>query len=170
MQRSRVVLVIVALIAAVLVLIVPSGSAQAPGPTTLTLFEPEDEGRFRIVDHAPKSPSKNPESRRYRFSVGDQVIFSNTAYDRPGGTLLGTVYVKATVIKGKTFANVKLLADAAIDFKDSSQITIAGLFTFAGGDNVRVAVTGGTGTYDGASGTFSSTEVRGGSQDVITLK
>ena len=169
MQR-RVVLIIVALVAAVLVVVVPSGNAQAPGPTTLTLFEAEDEGTFRILDHAPKSPSKNPESRRYRFSVGDQVIFSNPVYDRQGGTSQGNIYVKGTVVKGKTFGNVRLLAEGVIAFKDGSQLVLAGLFSFADADNVRVAVTGGTGTYHGASGSFAVSEVPGGSEDVSTLE
>jgi hypothetical protein len=165
----RALLILVALIATVLVVVVPSGSAQAPGPKTLTLFEPEDSESFKILDHKPRSPVKNPESRKYRFSVGDQVIFSSAVLDRPGGTSLGTIYVKATVVKGKTFANVSLLAEGAIVFKDRSQILLGGLFSFAN-PNVRVAVTGGTGTYDGASGSLTSTELEEGSQDVITLK
>ena len=78
--------------------------------------------------------------------------------------------MKATVMKGKTFANVKLLADAAIAFKDGSQLVLHGVFSFTDGGNVRVAVTGGTGTYEGASGASTSTEVPGGTQDTITLK
>ena len=169
MQR-RVVLIVVALIAAVVAIVVPSGSAQVPGPTTLTLFEPEDEGTFRILDHKPKSPVKNPESRKYRFSVGDQVIFSSPLYDRPGGASMGTLYVKSTVVKGKSFANAKLMAEGAYEFRDGSQIVLAGLFSFANAANVRVAVTGGTGTYDGVTGSLVSTEVPGGTQDVLTLR
>ena len=171
MQR-RVWLVIVGLVASVLAVVVPSGNAQAPGPKTITLFEPEEDagGSFRIIDNAPKSPSKNPESRKYRFSVGDQAIFSNPVYDRQGGTSQGNVYVKATVVKGKTFANVRLLAEAVIAFNDNSQLVLDGLFSFADEGDVRVAVTGGTGTYEGASGTLTITEVPGGSLDTITLK
>jgi hypothetical protein len=169
MQR-RVLLIVVALAAAALVAVVPSGSAQAPGPTTLTLFEPEDGGTFRIVDNAPKSPSKNPESRKYRFSAGDQVIFTNPVLNNRGGTSQGSIYVKATVMKGKTFANVRLLAEGVILFKDGSQIELGGMFSFANSSSVRVAVTGGTGIYDGATGNLASTEVSGGSQDTITLK
>ncbi len=166
----RVLLSLVALTAAVLVVVVPSGSAQAPGPTTLTFFEPEDEGTFNILDLKPKSPVKNPESRRYRFSVGDVVSFTSPLYDRPGGASLGTLYVKATVVKGKSFANAKLMAEGVYELKDGSQITLAGLFSFANAANVRVAVTGGTGTYDGVTGSLVSTEVSGGTQDVLTLR
>jgi hypothetical protein len=169
MQR-RVLLIVVALVAAVLVVVVPSGSAQAPGPKTITLFEPDESGTFRIVDNKPKSPVKNPESPKYRFSPGDQLILTNRVLDKRGGTSQGNIYVHATVLKGKTFANAKLIADAAIVFKDGSQIELAGGFSFAEGGNVRVAVTGGTGTYDGASGSFVSTEGPDGSQDTITLK
>ena len=169
-MHRRVLLTFVALTAAVLVVVVPSGSAQVPGPTTLTLFEPDDGGTFKILDNKPKSPVKNPESRRYRFSVGDQVIFSSPLFDGPGGTSLGTLYVKSTVVKGKSFANAKLMAEGVYEFKDGSQITLAGLFSFANAANVRVAVTGGTGTYDGVTGSLVSTEVSGGTQDVLTLR
>ena len=168
----RLLLVIVGLVAVALAVVVPPGSAQAPGPRTVTLFEP-DEGpgqSFRIIDQAPKSPVRNPGSRRYRFSVGDQVIFSTRVFDRPGGTAQATQYVKATVVKGKTFANVQLLGEGAFVFNDSSQITLAGVFSFADEGNVRVAVTGGTGVYDGASGNMTVTEVPGGSQDTISLR
>jgi hypothetical protein len=169
MQR-RVLLIVVALVAAVLVVVVPSGSAQAPGPKTLTLFEPDASGTFRIVDNKPKSPVKNPGSPRYRFSPGDQVILTNRVLDKRGGTSLGNIYVNATVMKGKTFAKAQLIAEAAIVFKDRSQIALGGMFTFADGGNVRVAVTGGTGTYEGASGSLVGTEGPDGSQDTITLK
>jgi hypothetical protein len=169
MQR-RVLLIVVALVAAALVVVVPSGSAQAPGPKTLTLFEPDESGTFRIVDQKPKSPVKNPESPKYRFSPGDQVILTNRVLDKRGGTALGNIYVNATVMKGKTFRNVQLIAEAAIRFKDGSQILLGGMFTFADEGAVRVAVTGGTGTYEGASGTLTSTGVDGGELDTITLK
>ena len=168
-MRRKVLLTIFALTAAVLVVVVPSGNAQLPGPTTLTLFEPEDSGTFKILDNKPKSPVKNPESRKYRFSVGDQVLFSSPLLDGPGGSTVATQYVKATVVKGKSFANAKLMAEAVYEFKDGSQITLAGLFSFAN-PNVRVAVTGGTGTYDGVTGSLASSEVSGGSQDVLTLR
>ena len=48
--------------------------------------------------------SRNPESRRYRFSLGDKLIFLNPLLDRRGGSPAGTLYGDATVVGGRTAA------------------------------------------------------------------
>ena len=69
---------------------------------------------------------------------------------------------------GKSFATVKTLSQAALDFKDGSQINAAGAFSFA--KDVRMAITGGTGTYLGARGELVNTSnPDDSSQDTITL-
>jgi hypothetical protein len=148
---------------AVLALTVPGGSAQVPGSRTVSFYEPADSGWFAIVDNAPRSPVKNPESRRYRFSAGDDLVFSSALLDKKGGTRVGTLYVKATIVSGKTFADIKALGSA-----DGSQIHAVGTFKFSG--TVRIAVTGGTGAYVGARGDLTSTSNQDdSSQDTITL-
>jgi hypothetical protein len=154
---------------AALAVAVPSGNAQAPGARTISLFEPANGGTFRIIDHAPRSPVKNPGSRKYRFSVGDELIFTNPLLDKRGGTRVGTLYGKATVVKGKTFRNVRTLSDVVFEFNDGSQIAAEGTFSFA--NTVRIAVTGGTRTYLGARGDVvsQSNNKDDSSQDTITL-
>ena len=155
---------------AALAVAVPSGSAQAPpGSTTLSLYEPANGGSFRIVDNKPRSPVRNPESRRYRFSAGDVVIFTNPLLDQKGGTRVGTLYVKGTIVRGRTFRNVKTMAQVAVELTDGSQLNAAGLFSFSS-DEVRLAITGGTGRYIGARGELvSKSNPDDSSQDTVTL-
>src|ERR1700710_2045023 len=88
-----------------------AGSAQAPAATTLSFYESGTGSTFKIVDQAPRSPSKNPQSKQYRFSVGDEVLFSERVFDHKGGTRLGTLYAEGKVVKGTTFANVLVIAE-----------------------------------------------------------
>ena len=116
-----------------LALLPASGGAQTPGSTTLTFFESEAGSSARIVDNAPRSPVRNPENRRYRFSMGDQLTFSNPVLDRAGGTRVGTLYGTVTVVKGRTFRNIKVLGQVVFEFTDGSQITAHGVFALADG-------------------------------------
>lgn len=170
-RRARIVTVgggLVAASAAALAIVVPSGSAQAPGARTLSFYEPADGGAFAIVDNAPRSPVKNPESSKYRFSAGDELVFSNSFLDKKGGAKQGTLYVKATVTKGKTFASLQTISQAVFEFTDGSQINAEGTFSFS--KQVRIAVTGGTGRYLGAHGDIVSTSnADDSSADTITL-
>jgi hypothetical protein len=146
-----------------------AGSAQAPGPTTLSLYEPANGGTFNIIDNAPKSPVKNPGSKKYRFSIGDQLIFSNPVLNQKGGTRVATLYVEATVVKGKTFASVSTLSRVTLVFTNGDQIAAQGVFGFSGTD-VRIAIVGGTGVYAGAHGfVVSHNNADDSSQDTLTL-
>ena len=150
-----------------LIMVPASGDAQAPGATTVTFFEPDSGGTFKLIDNAPKSRSANPQSRRFRFSVGDEVIFSARLFDRPGGTRQGTLYVDGKVIKGTTFANASLIASGVYVLNDGSQIDVHGVFRFSATANV--AVIGGSGRFAGARGSLTSTNSNTGSTDTLTL-
>jgi hypothetical protein len=146
-----------------------AGSAQAPAATTLSLYEPANGGTFNIIDNAPRSPVKNPGSRKYRFSVGDQVIFSNPVLNQKGGTRVATLYVEATVVSGKTFRSAKVLSRVTLVFTNGDQLAAQGVFDFTGAD-VRLAIVGGTGAYAGARGfVVSHNNADDSSQDTITL-
>jgi hypothetical protein len=147
------------------VLLLP-GSASAQG-TTLTFYEPDAGSTFRFIDNAPKSPASNPESKRYRFSVGDEVVFTSPLFDRKGGTRQGTLYTAAKIVKGGRFDQVSLIASAIYVLNDGSQISAAGLFSFS--KPVSVAITGGSGRYAGARGSLTSTTAKDSSTDTLTL-
>jgi long-subunit fatty acid transport protein len=146
-----------------------AGSAQAPAATTLSLYEPANGGTFKIVDNAPRSPSRNPASRRFRFSVGDQVIFTNPVLDHKGGTRVATLYGEGTIVKGTRFSNASVLSRVVLVFTNGDQLAAEGAFSFSGAD-VRIAIVGGTGTYQAARGfVVSHSNPDDSSQDTITL-
>jgi len=131
------------------------GSAQAPGSTTLTFFLPDASATFRLVDNAPKSPTKNPRSPKYRFSLGDQVIFTVPLLDKKGGTRQGKLHAVGTIVGGRTFRDASAQATGTYVLNDKSQIAAVGQFSFSS-DVTRLAIVGGTGRYEGARGSLSS--------------
>jgi hypothetical protein len=147
-----------------------AGTAQAPVGRTLSFYEAPTGGDFAVVDNVPRSPVKNPESRKYRFSLGDEVVFSEPFLDHKGGTRLGTLYGSGKVVKGKTFASVVFLGQVVYAFNGTGdQITAHGVFSFSATD-VRVPVVGGTGAYNGARGfVVSHNNADDSSQDTISL-
>ena len=146
-----------------------AGSAQAPTGTTLSFYEPAEGGTFKIVDTAPRSPVNNPESRRYRFSVGDGLLFTEPFFDRKGGTKLGTLYGDVEVVKGKTFASLVVMGEVVYVFDGSGdQLNAHGVFSLS--KDARAAIIGGTGAYNGARGTVvSHNNADDSTQDTITL-
>jgi hypothetical protein len=164
-MKRTIVFVVVGLFA----LWAQAGSAQAPTTTTLTFFEPEAGGTFKIVDNAPKSPSKNPESRKYRFSLGDELIFTQKLLNQKGGTRQGTIYGDFKVVKGKTFNDIVVIGSVVYVLNNGDQINAHGVFKLSASD-VSGAVVGGTGAYAGARGTVAShNNADGSSQDTLTL-
>jgi hypothetical protein len=166
-RRGRLALPVLALAVACGLAAPGSGSAQTPGARTLSFFEADAGSRFSLVDNAPKSPVRNPESRRFRFSAGDNIVFSNPLLDQRGGNRVGVLHGEGTVVRGRSFANLVLLGTVTFALSDGSQI--AGVGTFSLGQTARVAIVGGTGPYEGARGSIVSQEVEGGSQDTLTL-
>jgi hypothetical protein len=154
-------------VVAVLAVVVASGGAQAPGARTLTFFESDAQGTFKIVDIRPKSPSKNPESRRFRFSVGDRFLISQPVLDRKGGKKAGTTYAESAVVKGGSFDKSTFLIHGVLRLANG-QIVAEGVFK--GSQNTStLAVIGGAGAYEGARGSFTSKTVKGGTQDTVHL-
>jgi hypothetical protein len=166
LTRRRAIAVFAAATAG-LAITAPPSLAQAPGATTLTFFEPDAGSTFTIVDNAPKSPTRNPQSRRYRFSAGDTLTFSSPLFDRQGGTRQGTLYAHAVVVSGRTFASIRLLATGSYVLTDGSQIEVEGVVSLSGPS--RFAVVGGSGRFAGARGSVASTSSANASTDVLTL-
>ena len=77
--------------AAVVVMLILSsgGSAQTPAGRTFTLYEDATHETIRVIDNAPKSPSPNPGSKRFRLSPGDQLAGQTPLLDRKGGKRIG---------------------------------------------------------------------------------
>jgi hypothetical protein len=142
-----------------------TGSAQTTGGRTLTLFENVARERSALVDNAPKSPSANPESSRFRLSPGDELVNRTPVFDRRGGTRLGTSYAHAVVVAGRRFDSASLQANVVLALRDGT-IVLAGL---VGSTQRPLAVIGGTGAYEGAGGSATEKETGGGAELTIRL-
>jgi hypothetical protein len=149
----------------VAVIAAATGSAQPSGGRTLTLFENTARESDAFVDNAPKSQAKNPGSRRFRLSLGDEIVARTPVLVRKGGARVGTSYIHAVVVNGRTFEGAALQAQALIALGDGD-ITLAGL---GGAAQRPFAVVGGTGAYEGARGSATEKEVEGGAELTIRL-
>jgi hypothetical protein len=150
---------------AIAVAVAATGSAQTTGGRTVTLFENIARERSTLVDNAPKSPSKNPESRRFRLSAGDELVNRTPILDHKGGARIGTSYAHAVVVNGRSFGNASLQANIVLALRDGT-IALAGI---VGATQRPLAVVGGTGAYEGARGSATEKETGGGAELTIRL-
>jgi hypothetical protein len=167
-KRSAIVVAALGSMAAVAAIAVPSGSAQAPGSTTFSFYEPDAGSIFKLIDNAPKSPTPNPQSPRFRFSIGDKLVFSAPLFDKKGGTRQGRLYADATIVKGTNFGNAASSAVGTYVLTDGSQISVQGIVSFR--EDSTFSVVGGTGRYEGARGhVVSHNQADDSSMDTLTL-
>ena len=165
-KRSCVTVAALGTMAATAAIAVPSGSAQGPGATTLSFYEPDAQSTFKLQDIPPKSPTKRF-GPKYRFSIGDKVTISSPLYDKKGGTRQGRLYAEATIVRGGSFEKAAVIATGTYVLNDRSQISIQGYFTFNA--DSRAAVVGGTGRFEGARGHVVSMTKEDSSTDTLTL-
>jgi hypothetical protein len=141
------------------------GSAQNSQGRALALFEDVAHESNAFVDNPPRSQAKNPESRRFRLSLGDEVTARTPVLDRRGGKRVGASYAHAVVVKGRRFQTASLQGDVMIALGDGT-IALTGI---AGIAQRPFAVVGGTGAYEGARGTAVEKEISGGAELTIRL-
>jgi hypothetical protein len=99
-------------------------------------------------------------------TLGDEFVFSDDLFDRKGGTKLGTDGVVCTIVRlqpATAPTEASLQCQATISLA-GGQITVQGLFTTPTADNsfpppFDLAVTGGTGDFEGASGHITVEEL-----------
>ncbi|HEY2479293.1 MAG TPA: hypothetical protein VGI17_11265 [Solirubrobacterales bacterium] len=146
-----------------LAVLVFAGPASA-ATTTLTFKEPEKGSTFAFVDNAPTSKKKH--GFPTRFSAGDEVIFTNPL--EAEGKIVGKIRVTCTATNDAGSRHV-----AAAGFVCSGIAKIpGGTLVFAAElaeGNTEGAITGGSGKYAGASGSFLSKEGKGASTVTVTL-
>ena len=163
MRRLAVLLVPASAVTAALVLSA-GGSAQAPAGRTLTFFDDASHETGKLIDEAPKSPSKDPGSKRFRLSVGDRLVRRNPVLDRKGGKRVGTLYTDVTVVEGTGFETATYLGHAVLKLRDG-QLAVA--IAFKPARTNTYPLIGGTGAYEGARG--GATEVDQGSGGLLTV-
>jgi allene oxide cyclase len=147
----------------VAVAIAASGSAQTSGGRTLHVFERDKGTTFKVLDRGPKI-------KHDILSVGDELIAMSPVFDQSRKRRIGLISFDCVTTKpgSKKFPEGEQLCSAAYRFKDG-QLTTTGSLRDVG-EPVE-AVTGGTGAYEGAKGTFVSHRAKneGGSVDTIKL-
>jgi hypothetical protein len=132
----------------VAVIVGTGASAQGPAGTTITVRELNEGSKFRLIDHAPRSESE----RNPRFTLGDQLVFSNPLVNS-SNTRVGTLYAVCTIVTPGTFQAAAAECSGTYRLQ-AGHIHVQTLTRFAG--TTVGAVTGGTGAYANQDGTFRS--------------
>ena len=154
MRPRLVILVVAAGVAAVAAVLAAGGSAQAPGTRTLTFRETDRGSTFGIVDNPPRS-RRTRQGSPTRVSAGDTVAISQRLV-QGSGPATGTIHVSCTATTGRAqrFDRAVFVCHATTTLPDGT-IALEAALRF-GDQGVTAAVTGGTGAYEGARGTFTS--------------
>lgn len=129
-----------------------AGQEQTP-PDSLELEYRHREARVAFVDEPPRMTKRRPSE-----SPGDSAISRGTLRNG-AGEKVGTAHAQFLITGGR---GEKTSEQATVTFVlADGQITAQGIFDNAGGSDVDViAITGGTGRYDGARGNIRVTSGR----------
>jgi hypothetical protein len=158
---------IAAALAAALLLGAAANAGSQKSAPTLSFLDATSQGTQHFLDNAPKSPSGNPRSKRFRLSTGDELYTVSPILDGKTGNRIGTSYSQFTVLSGNSFGNAWFKGHGVFQLHDG-QIVVDGITKAASTTNT-VAVVGGTRAYKGARGSMTFTETTNGSQDIIHL-
>ena len=121
------------------------GGAQTSGERTLKFVEKGGSGKF--VDNPPKASKRNP-----RPSAGDEFLFDSGLYDT-SNKRVGAIYGHCLKEPGKNG-----VFDCQGDAKlQGGTLSVSALTTESSLRNV-IAITGGTGAYEGARGSIVSVD------------
>lgn len=149
--RYPIVTCAVALAAAAAV-VVPGSAAQSQTPDALTVQFRHSEAKVSFVDVAPKMTRRRPSESPGDLAVGSARLRS------PSGDILGRSHQSFMVTGGRGEATTEQV-HATFVLRDG-QITLQGVADNSKPDALVVAITGGTGRYDGARGSAIVSESR----------
>ena len=137
-------------------------SGQVSGTRTIRLFEASGGSTFAFVDDAPKTNRTDPHA-----SLGDILAFSNPIFDNARTHRLGLSSAQCITTRAGRVASATYACSGILALKDG-MIAVA---TLQRGEpeTQQLAVTGGTGAYDGARGTVVARMLKSGTEDTITL-
>jgi len=158
-MRHRMLLTSLAAAIAVAALVaVSSGGAQQPDARTITLIQPDDAGSFHFIDNPPRQGEEAPPL------AGDMFVGSSPLFTK-AGKRAGTLDFQCAVITGGERGRIHCTGVYSL-----AGGTIAAQVVFPGFRPVtRIAITGGTGAYEGARGSIISRERRNETVDTIRL-
>lgn len=146
--------VIGALLAAALLvvaLLASAGGAQQPGERTFKLigFEPVSQA---FGDVAPRSKNR----RNPRFSGGDLYLVTRKFFDESNAPV-GKLYQHCVAVRGgRTFERSTFQCIGTWRLRDGAIMTAVGFRATERDEDVPLAITGGTGAYEGARGQIST--------------
>lgn len=148
--------------AACALVLAANGSGQVSGARTIKLFEAAKGSAFGFVDNAPKTSRKDPHA-----SIGDILAFSNPIFDESRTHRLGVSSAQCIATSAGRIASATYTCSGTLALNDG---TIAVSALQRGEPTTQLlAVTGGTGAYDGARGTIVARTLKSGTEDTITL-
>ena len=121
------------------------GSSTDHGAQIISLFSTQDALAFINVDQSPGTDA----------TLGDELVVRDTVFDHAGGTEVGSDAAVCTVVKvAKDALTFQCVATYVLT--DRGQIATQGIVELPAGDETGftfdLAVTGGTGEFEGAGG------------------
>jgi hypothetical protein len=165
MKTPRTYLVAAAL--ALVASLVFVSSAGAIAPAQIVLKEPAKDQTFAFVDNAPTA--KKVQGFPTAISPGDEVILTNHLLEN--GQMVGKLRTRCTATSPargtgeSVFINAHFICEAVYNINGSS-LYANGQVLKNGTEGV---ITGGTGKFANARGTFVTTVEKGGETSTITL-
>ena len=153
MSKRYPIVICAAALAAGVAVFVPGSAAQSGGPEPLTVQFRHNEAKVSLVDIGPKMTRRRPSE-----SPGDLAVGSARLRDA-SGAIVGRMHQSFMVTGGRGEATTEQVNATAV-LKDG-QITLQGVV-----DNSKpnaplvIAITGGTGRFDGARGSAHIRERR----------
>jgi hypothetical protein len=153
-------------------LVVATGSATgneraagAQSVQTFTLIEAADTGTFEIVDNDPKSTSGDPQN--FQFSGGDSFAFSSELLSKAGRHSGYLHAVCVVTIGGRGFEAAAFHCTGSMNLRGG---TLALSALVKPQRPVIISVVGGTGAYEGVTGSITSKErADGNTVDTVRL-
>lgn len=161
MSRRVAVLAVLVVVAVVVALPVLSASGQVA--QTISFKEVNKGATFHYVDNPPA----NPKNKRPVLSPGDEFVFTSPITGGKSGELRAKCTAEKKAPANDTgFSAADPLCTGAFVLRDG---TLFASVAEGGAKVTHGAITGGTGAYANARGTFTSTHTKSGSDDVVTL-
>jgi hypothetical protein len=120
------------------------GSAAPSRDRTFTLIQRNSEEQFSLVDNPPRTLNDN------RLTPGDLATL-HQPLRKTSGRQVGAADVGCTATRGGTFAHVRFACNGVYSLKRG---TLMVEVRFLPNSQPTIAVTGGTGAYEGATGSI----------------
>lgn len=137
-------------------------TGTATAATTITFKEPEKGSTFAFIDNVPKTKTKHGFPQK--ISAGDVFVFTNPLEAQ--GKQIGHLKAVCTATGNGSFQNAGFNCNGTFFFTGKGTLIAAASI---GSGKTEGAITGGTGSYAGARGTFVSKEGKGSSTVTVSL-